>query len=316
MDNPYFSIIVPVYNVEKYLPQCVKSILRQTYKNLEVILVDDGAKDKSGELCDQFAKRDERIKVIHKKNGGLSSARNAGIRIATGKYILFVDSDDYWPNSSMLKQISSYMGEKEELAIWKYNRCEEDAVLCNDGEEATAQEYSLSYDYKMLISKGILFASAWYEAIPRTWFLRHNLFFEEGVVAEDVEWFGRLLECTTHITFFTAPFYIYRNRRGSISNTVTSKKVLDIEKHLDKLQNKQQIDPQQWRACYIGEQSANFAIVVSRFLKKAHLDTNIKQYKRFFLYLKKAVRKRSKAIYLLYKIFGIKGMLTLLKRIG
>lgn len=316
MYNPYFSIIVPVYNVEKYLPQCIKSIVQQTYENFEVILVDDGSKDKSGELCEQFAMNDERIKVIHKKNGGLSSARNTGIKKAVGKYIIFMDSDDYWSNNSMLKQISSYLGEKEELVVWKYSRCEENALLCNDGEEATVQEYSLSSDYKMLIGKGILFASAWYEAIPRAWFLRYNLSFEEGVVAEDIEWFGRLLECTTRIIYFKSSFYIYRNRRGSISNTITKKTVLDMERHLVKLQKKQQSDPQQWRACYIGEQSANFAIVLSRFLRNSLPNVDIEQYMRFFPHLNKAVRSRSKVIYLVYKILGAKRMLSLLKKVG
>ena len=89
------SVIVPVYNVEKYLRRCVDSIINQTYRNLEIILVDDGSPDKSGEICDEYAKQDSRIKVIHKKNGGVSSARNAGITAASGEYIMFVDSDDY-----------------------------------------------------------------------------------------------------------------------------------------------------------------------------------------------------------------------------
>ena len=89
------SIIVPVYNVEKYLERCVKSIQNQTYSDLEIILVDDGSPDSSGALCDQYAKEDKRIKVIHKKNGGLSEARNYGIEAATGSYIMFIDSDDW-----------------------------------------------------------------------------------------------------------------------------------------------------------------------------------------------------------------------------
>ena len=88
------SAIVPAYNVEKYLERCVNSILIQTYENFEIILVDDGSKDQSVEICDKFAQEDNRIKVIHKENGGLSSARNAGMKIAEGKYIVFIDSDD------------------------------------------------------------------------------------------------------------------------------------------------------------------------------------------------------------------------------
>ena len=136
MNKPFFSIIVPVYNVEKYLPQCVESILRQTYENFEVILVDDGAKDRSGEICDEFAAKDERVSVIHKQNGGSSSARNAGIQEAQGTYILFVDSDDYWSNNTMLMQLSCRLDGKEVLAVWKYCRCEEESSLCNDGEKA------------------------------------------------------------------------------------------------------------------------------------------------------------------------------------
>ena len=89
------SIIVPVYNVEQYLDDCLISIINQTYKNIEIILIDDGSTDKSGKICDEYAKKDSRIIVIHKENGGVSSARNAGLRIAKGAYIGFVDPDDW-----------------------------------------------------------------------------------------------------------------------------------------------------------------------------------------------------------------------------
>ena len=93
--NDLISIIVPVYNVEQYLDRCVKSLLQQTYKNLEIILVDDGSPDRCGQMCDNYAKLDSRVLVIHKENGGLSDARNAGLSHAHGEYIAFVDSDDY-----------------------------------------------------------------------------------------------------------------------------------------------------------------------------------------------------------------------------
>lgn len=95
MQNQLISVIVPIYNVEAYLNRCVESIVNQTYQNLEIILVDDGSPDKCPKMCDEWAIKDSRIKVIHKKNGGLSDARNAGMKIATGKYISFIDSDDY-----------------------------------------------------------------------------------------------------------------------------------------------------------------------------------------------------------------------------
>ena len=95
------SIIIPVYKVQQYLPRCIESVLNQTYKNFELILVDDGSPDNSGAICDEYAKKDSRIKVIHKQNGGVSSARNAGIKIAQGEFINFVDSDDWIPNDSL-----------------------------------------------------------------------------------------------------------------------------------------------------------------------------------------------------------------------
>src|SRR5690606_12518940 len=91
---PLVSIIIPVYNVELYLRECLDSVCRQTFRNLEIILINDGSPDHSGEICEEYSSQDERIKVIHKKNGGLSDARNAGLNIATGDYIAFIDSDD------------------------------------------------------------------------------------------------------------------------------------------------------------------------------------------------------------------------------
>ena len=95
MEEELISVILPIYNVEKYLEKCLKSVINQTYKNLEIILVDDGSKDNSPQICDEYAVKDKRIVVIHKSNGGLSDARNAGIEIAKGKYITLIDSDDY-----------------------------------------------------------------------------------------------------------------------------------------------------------------------------------------------------------------------------
>lgn len=106
MSNLNISIIVPVYNIEEYLPRCIESILKQTYKNMELILVDDGSQDRSGEICDKYKALDERVVVVHKENGGSSTARNEGIRIAKGAYLGFVDSDDYIETDMYEKMVS------------------------------------------------------------------------------------------------------------------------------------------------------------------------------------------------------------------
>lgn len=126
--NPLISVIVPVYNVEKFLNQCVDSILAQTYKNFELILVDDGSKDKSGDICDDYAKNDTRIRVFHKENGGVSSARNYGLDNAQGEYVCFVDSDD-WVDETYIEDMVKFgeydlvmQGMKFNNKAWKYTK--------------------------------------------------------------------------------------------------------------------------------------------------------------------------------------------------
>lgn len=125
------SIIVPVYNVEKYLKKCIDSILNQTFKDFELILVDDGSKDQCGVICDNYAKSDTRICVIHKKNGGLSDARNAGLDKASGKYIMFIDSDDY-VDKDLLKKCFYKIEEGYDIVSFRYNKVNEYDVKAND----------------------------------------------------------------------------------------------------------------------------------------------------------------------------------------
>ena len=121
-NRPIISIIVPVYNVESYLERCINSILNQTFKNFELILVDDGSTDKSGEICDSFAGYDKRIRVIHKKNGGLSSARNVGLDVSIGKYIGFVDSDDWIDEFMYEKLYRNMIKTKSDIVICNFSR--------------------------------------------------------------------------------------------------------------------------------------------------------------------------------------------------
>lgn len=117
------SIILPIYNVEKYLEKCVNSVINQTYQNIEVILVDDGSKDSSGRICDKLVESDNRIKVIHKKNGGLASARNAGYEAATGEYIMYIDSDDVIKNGIAEKCVSAMEKNDQMLLYLDMRKC-------------------------------------------------------------------------------------------------------------------------------------------------------------------------------------------------
>ena len=106
MKKKKYSIIVPAYNVENYLEQCINSILVQSFNNYEIIIVNDGSTDKTGKICDNFASKNKQIKIIHKKNGGLSSARNTGLEFASGEYNIFLDSDDFWIDKNFLANIN------------------------------------------------------------------------------------------------------------------------------------------------------------------------------------------------------------------
>ncbi|MBP1570586.1 MAG: glycosyltransferase family 2 protein, partial [Oscillospiraceae bacterium] len=134
---PTVSVIIPVYNVEKYLSQCVESVVTQTYKKLEIILVNDGSTDTSGTLCNEWAKKDDRIKVIHKPNGGLADARNCGTAAATGKWILYIDSDDWYESADHIEKLVSYADtHTSDIVCFNYRRYFEkenkfSAPLCN-----------------------------------------------------------------------------------------------------------------------------------------------------------------------------------------
>ena len=120
VEDKKVSVIIPVYNVEKYLRKCVDSVISQNHRNLQIILIDDGSTDGSSAICDYYAKQDNRIQVIHKENGGLSSARNAGLDISNGDYILFVDSDDWLPDGAIRREVQVISGENVKLLFFKY----------------------------------------------------------------------------------------------------------------------------------------------------------------------------------------------------
>ena len=143
------SIIVPVYKVERELDRCVKSLLGQTYQNIEIILVDDGSPDCCPEMCDEFARQDNRVKVVHKKNGGLSDARNAGLKVASGEYILYVDSDDYIDIDSCERFMKARNNENIDIIVGN-------AIMeKKDGNELIKEICRTSYKGKSMVCTGL-----------------------------------------------------------------------------------------------------------------------------------------------------------------
>ena len=210
------SVIIPVYNVEEYLIRCVDSILAQTYQNLEVILVNDGSRDGSGAICDSYIPKDPRIKVIHKENGGLSSARNAGMDAATGEYITFVDSDD-WLEPDGYEHLMGLMEKYQVQLVCGGNydvdggTGEKTLGVCPKKEEMISAE---EFAGRMFLWDGCD-SSVCDKIFHRS--LLENFRFPEGKVSEDVATTYKIVLTADGAAMSEKPFYNYYHRTGSIS---------------------------------------------------------------------------------------------------
>lgn len=230
---PLISIIIPVYKVEAYLHKCVNSVLNQDFKDIEVLLVDDGSPDNCPIICDEFAKKDARFKVIHKKNGGLSDARNEGIKIATGEYLMFLDSDDYWDGKDCLFNLIQSMqvsnadiilyGAKDvfvESHTIRVARGNYDIVAIRKGKEAAIQSLFATHHFP---------GSAWILAVKRSLVIQNELFFVTGIKAEDIDWLINAFSKAKTFDAVNDTFYMYiKNRPGAITTTADAKSALDI----------------------------------------------------------------------------------------
>lgn len=221
---PCISVVVPIYQVEKYLHRCVESIRNQSVKDIEIILVDDGSPDDCPRICDELAAIDKRIRVLHKKNGGLSSARNAGVDLATGEYVFYLDSDDYIESTTF----------EELLAVQKST--EADIVLCNyyysypDHEMAANLDFNetailSTYEAMEALVSGRIQNFAWGKLTRREIAQKHR--FPEGKLFEDTYWAHLIFADADQIAILNKPLVHYVQREESISFTFTMKR-LDV----------------------------------------------------------------------------------------
>lgn len=228
------SFILPVYKVEAYLKECVNSLTCQTYRDFEIILVDDGSPDGCPALCDQLALEDNRIKVLHKPNGGLSDARNAGLEIAQGDYVIFVDSDDFWTGKESLQQIMDVVMEHPECDFVSFN-CSYYYQNTHTYKKwvAYSEELSSPIDkdtaMRSLVASGTMPMSACLKVISRKSLLDMRLTFKKGILSEDIPWFIDLLDGCKKCMFVNHYIYAYRqNVKGSISSTISERSFNDI----------------------------------------------------------------------------------------
>lgn len=234
---PQISIIVPVYKVERYIEKCVHSILKQTFAGFELILVDDGSPDDCGKICDDFALKDHRVKVIHKPNGGLSSARNAGIQAAKGDYIAFVDSDDHVHHQMYEILYNTALIHGSDLVVCDYLRVREDQVFAptNLKSVINVQHFTnLDALHQLCFpqaEEGMSGRDKWNWTIVCNKLFKRSLFddirFKEGRIFEDEFITHRILYNSPKITFVSGKLYYYVQRSNSILNSPFTVKKFD-----------------------------------------------------------------------------------------
>ena len=218
--NDLVSVIIPVYKTEKYLDECVESIVKQTYKNLEIILVDDGSPDNSPAMCDAWAEKDSRIKVIHKPNGGAADSRNKGLEIATGKWILFMDSDDWYKTYDVIfRLVENAERENADIVCFNYQRYFEDKeiyspLLCSFNGTVINKN--------SLVTNNIYTSSACLKLIKTDLIKTNSIFFDKNIIAEDIPFCAQLLQSAESISFCETAVYVYRDRQGSKTNSIRS----------------------------------------------------------------------------------------------
>lgn len=237
------SVIIPVYNSQDYLRECVRSITSQTFRNVEVLLVDDGSTDSSGALCDALAAEDQRVVAIHKPNGGTSSARNTGVERATGDYLTFCDNDDFLRDNRCLERVAQSLSARP-VDVLMHDNCMYDdpkGTIISPKETNLADKVAgLSKGDAILevISQGLMARAVWNKVV-RTGLVRDNgIVFPEGMRNEDTDWSASVLEHAQSVGWLDDPYYCYRKGTGyaqtskPITRSMTDDLAKVIERHV------------------------------------------------------------------------------------
>lgn len=220
------SVVIPVYNTKEYLARCVNSVLNQTFGDISVILVDDGSTDTSNIVCDSF-KTDTRVSVIHKENGGLSSARNAGIALAEGEFVCFVDSDDYLPPNAIERLVLAANADTD-LVICGYFLDYGTKKKANYVKSGNYTLNNIGGTFAELKAKHI-FDPAWNKLIRLDFLKENNILFKEGELYEDTEFTTRLFKSSPNIKVISDCLYYYVQRQGSITKRFNAQKLATLK---------------------------------------------------------------------------------------
>ena len=214
-----FSIVIPVYKVEAYLDECVRSVVDQTFEDFQIILVDDGSPDRSGAMCDTWAEKDHRITVIHQENGGLSAARNTGIRHAQGEYVLFLDSDDWWADETVLERLDVQLRQTPVDALSFNYRKSYDGNLERPYFDPTLPSSAFPEALEQMLQGNRWVTGACNKAVRRGLLMEHDLYFRTGITSEDIDWTLRVALAAESFAFANVCMFIYRQHSASLSHS-------------------------------------------------------------------------------------------------
>lgn len=309
---PLFSIIVPVYDVEQYLNQCLNSIVRQSFENFELLLiVDETTPDNCMSIAIRYSQENSRIKVYKRAHMGLSDARNYGAESACGDYLIFIDSDDFLDDMDYLEEIAKAIEKYEpDYVITRYQKCNEAGdrrypvgmSRNQNRRQAASQEERLIE----LLNSGYFQVSAWAKAVKRSFFEEKKLWFAEGY-SEDIDWTARILQCAGSIEILNLDSYVYRIRKNSLSHKYKLKQCLDLGRRITDwgslISGRTEFEKAQ-----LGYLSYQYFIYIAilHFLPKEEQKTVWRQ-ERQLAYLKQyAFGKKERAAALLCKLFGKK----------
>ncbi len=312
------SVIIPVYNVEKYLEECLDSILGQSFSDFEVILVDDGSKDNSGKIGDAYAQRDSRIQVIHKENGGQASARNTGAAAAAGEYIVFLDSDDFLIGDRFFADIAALEGKSDVICckFQKYFDNEKRFEDCTFSYANVAEKETMDARLLQMVKDDAYFGMAWAKAVRRKLLTDNGIAFDTTLVCEDMDWFYRVITAAKSLALIDVSYIAYRQREGSVTKTVKLKNVTDFIITLEKwsaapvtlsLSEEMQTALRGSLAKYYTNMLINY-VRVSDPAKKAYMD----RIKKLGVLLDASLSARPIKVHKLVKLTGIGGALLFL----
>lgn len=313
----FFSIVVPIYNAEQYLQECVNSVLEQTFKDFELILVDDGSTDRSSALCDEYAANDPRVKVIHKVNGGQSSARNAGIATANGAYAVFLDSDDLFAYSNFLEDLKNAADADTDIIVFRYRKYygtrTESVGAALDDLKGAPDDILLTE----LVKRDTFFCSCWSKTVRMDLLKKHGIHFDESLCCEDMDWYYSVLEHAKQFKVLDKECIFYRQRENSVTSTFKKKSVTDyiftIEKWYQKITAMDASPKKNALLSSLAKLYCNLLISYSRHAKD--LKAEKKAIFAFKPLLQHRLNPRTAMFYKLSKIAGLNGLCTMLNLI-